>query len=195
MDEWKIIFGFIATAMTFVAHVPYIVAIMRGTNRPHMFTWIIWTLLTVIILAAQILGGAGPGAWSTAAVLIPCVVITALSFTRGEKNIARSDWVMFAMGLLAVLAWALTSNPLWAVVIAVVIDAFAFGPTFRKAWHKPHEENSTMYGVNIIRHLFSVAAIAVYTPVTALYPAMLIVMNGAMWGMLLARRRTKTVRA
>lgn len=189
MNDYKVILGAIAAVMTFVAHIPYIVTILRGTNKPHMFTWIIWTLLTVIVLAAQITGGAGPGAWSTGVVLIPCLVITALSFTRGEKNITRADWAMFLAGLAAIPAWIVTSDPLWAVVIVVVIDALAFGPTFRKAWWKPFEENSTMYGVNIIRHSFSIAALAIYTPVTALYPIMLWVMNTAMWAMLTTRRR------
>lgn len=188
MDDYKIIFGAIATVLTFAAHIPYIVTILRGTNKPHMFTWIIWTLLTFIILAAQIVGGAGPGAWSTAAVLLPCLVITALSFKQGEKNITRSDWAMFIAGLLAIPAWALTDDPLWAVIIVVGIDALAFGPTFRKSWHKPFEENSAMYGVNIIRHSFSIAAIASYTMVTALYPVMLLFMNTAMWVMLMVRR-------
>jgi exosortase/archaeosortase len=188
MIDYKIICGSIAAALTFVAHIPYIVTILRGTNKPHMFTWIIWTLLTFIVLAAQIVGGAGPGAWSTAAVLLPCLVITALSITRGEKNITRADWAMFIAGIAAIPVWILTSNPLWAVVIVVAIDALAFGPTFRKSWDKPFEENSTMYGVNIIRHSFSIAAIALYTTVTALYPIMLLVMNTSMWLMLMARR-------
>jgi hypothetical protein len=191
MADYKIILGAVAAIMTFAAHIPYFIAILRGTNKPHMFTWIIWTLLTVIVLAAQITGGAGPGAWSTAVVLIPCVLITALSFRYGEKNITKLDWAMFVAGLAAIPAWVMTSNSLWAVVIVTTIDALAFGPTFRKSWHKPHEENSTMYGVNIVRHSIALAALAAFTPVTALYPAMLVVMNTAMYGMLLARRRIK----
>src|SRR5690606_16045788 len=111
--------------------------IYRGTNKPHMFTWIIWTLLTAIILAAQIVGGAGPGAWSTGAVLLPCIIITVLAIQRGEKNITASDWVMFLAGLAAIPVWLATSNPLWAVIIVVAIDALAFGPTFRKSWFRP----------------------------------------------------------
>lgn len=188
MSDYKIALGFIAAVLTIIAHIPYIVSILRGNTKPHMFTWIIWTLLTVIVVLAQIVGGAGPGAWSTAAVLLPCLIIAVLAIRQGEKNITRADWVMFVMGLAAIPVWLLTSNPLFAVLMVVVIDVLAFGPTFRKAWHRPHEEHSSMYGINIIRHAIAIAALTVYTPVTALYPIMLLVLNAAMWVMLLARR-------
>lgn len=193
--EVKIILGAIAVVLTCVAHIPYIVSVYRGKTRPHMFTWIIWELLTAIIMVAQILGGAGAGAWSTIAVMIPSTIITCMSFKYGDKNIARADWVMFITGLAAIPVWVMTSNPLWAVLIAVGIDALAFGPTFRKSWRKPHEENSTMYGVNIIRHSCSIGALSVYSLVTALYPVMLVLMNGSMWVMLMARRRNTLTRS
>ncbi|NBX66857.1 MAG: hypothetical protein EBQ96_07675 [Proteobacteria bacterium] len=191
MPDYKIILGAIAVVMTIIAHLDYMRAIIRGTNRPHLFTWIIWTLLTVIILAAQISDNAGPGAWSTLAVLVPCVAITLMAIKSGEKNITKSDWAMFMAGLASIPVWLLTSNPFWSVIIVCLIDALAFGPTFRKAWFKPHEEATFMYGFNVPRHMLSVAAIANYSLVTTLYPAMLVFLNALMYIMIKLRRRTK----
>ena len=190
LSDYKTFIGIIAVIMTLAAHIPYMRDTWRGTNKPHMFSWIIWTLMTIIILVAQIVDGAGAGAWSTAVVLIPCVFVTVLSFTwRGEKYITRSDWAMFLTGIATIPLWIVTEDPLWSVIIICAIDALAFGPTFRKGWAKPHEEATFMYGLNIPRHALSTLAISNYSLVTALYPVMLVVMNTAMYLMLKARRR------
>ncbi|MCB1538025.1 MAG: hypothetical protein H6865_02580 [Rhodospirillales bacterium] len=191
MGDLKSWFGALAALLAVLAHVPYFIAILRGTNRPHIFTWIIWTLLTVIAASAQIVGAAGPGAWSTVVTAFMCVAITAATVKKGERDITRADWLMFAAGTAALPVWMLTSDPLWAVVIVTVIDALAFGPTIRKSWRRPDQENITMYAVNLVRHCLAIAAIAQYSLVTTLYPAMLLAMNMVMFVMLTSRRRAR----
>lgn len=170
--------------MTVAAHIPYLVTTLKGSNKPHIFTWILWTLLTFIAFAAQMAGNAGPGAWVTGITGIICIIITVATFHRGEKNITRSDWIMFIVGMAAIPLWMLTSNPVWSVIIITVIDCIAFWPTFRKSWHKPHEENAFMYGFNIPRHVISIASLSVISITTTLYPAALLLMNVIMYGML-----------
>ncbi len=186
--EGQVWLGLAAAALSVAAHIPYMAGIVRGTNKPHIFTWVIWTLLTVIAYAAQVAGNGGPGAWSTGATIVMCVIITALAWRRGERDIARSDWVMFGAGLAALPVWLATQNPLGSVLIVTAIDALAFGPTIRKSWHKPHQENTTMYGVNILRHVLALAALSRFSLVTALYPAMLLAMNTGTYAMLKIRR-------
>ena len=135
--------------MTIAAHIPYLLQTIKGTNKPHIFTWIIWTLLTFIAAAVQYVGNAGPGAWVTGVTGLICVVITIFTFKNGEKHITRSDWVMFIAGLITIPLWLLTNSPLWSIILITTIDCSAFYPTFRKSWHKPHEENTFMYGFNI----------------------------------------------
>jgi hypothetical protein len=186
--ELKTLLGLAAVLMTVVAHVPYLVTTLKGTNKPHIFTWIIWTLLTFIAFAAQVADNAGPGAWSTGMTGIICVIITFAALRTGEWDITRLDWVMFLAGLAAIPAWLLTSDPLWSVLIVVGIDCAAFGPTYRKSWHKPFEENSFMYGFNIPRHVMAISALQTVSLTTALYPAALLLMNVIMYVMLKLRR-------
>ncbi len=190
--DYKIILGIIASIMTIWAHIPYFLETIKGTNKPHVFTWIIWTLLTFIAFAAQFKGNAGAGAWVTGVTGVVCILITVASFRRGEKNITRGDWITFIAGLSAIPVWMMTSNPLLAVIIVTAIDVSAVIPTFRKAWVKPYEENSFMYGFNLPRHICSMAAIQSLSLVTVLYPAALFFMNLVMYVMLKVRR-TKIV--
>lgn len=185
----KTILGGLAVAMTVAAHIPYLLSTLKGTNKPHIFTWVIWSLLAFIAFAAQVAGGAGSGAWVTGATGIICVIILIAALRTGDKDITRGDWAMFLAGLAAIPAWLLTSDPFWSVLIVVVIDCSAFWPTFRKSWHKPQEENSFMYGFNIPRHAVALSSLREVTLVTALYPAALLAMNIIMYAMLKIRRK------
>lgn len=144
--------------------------------------------MTFIAFAAQLSGGGGMGAWVTGVTSIVCLIISIAAWRKGEKNITRGDTIMFIAGLSAIPVWAMTSDPLLAVIIVTVIDVSAVYPTFRKAWHKPFEENSFMYGFNVPRHMLSIASLQTLSWVTALYPAALLLMNAVMYVMLKFRR-------
>lgn len=186
--DFKTILGIIAVLMTIWAHIPYLRHTLSGINKPHIFTWVIWTLLTGIAFVAQVVEGAGPGAWATGACCAICLIITIAAAKMGEKEITRSDWIMFLLGLAAIPVWLATDEPLWSVWIITLIDLSAVVPTFRKSWLRPHEENSFMYGFNIPRHIISIAALSQISIVTALYPFGLLLMNIVMFVMLKARR-------
>ena len=55
----KGVIGGIAVFLTFAAYVPYYRDIIRGKTHPHVYSWSLWGLLTVLLVALQIKGGAG----------------------------------------------------------------------------------------------------------------------------------------
>ena len=174
--------------MTIGAHIPYFVTTLKGTNKPHVFCWIIWTLLTGIAFAAQMAERAGPGAWAAGVCSGICLLITIAAAKNGEKDITRSDWVMFLLALASIPIWMATDDPVWSVWMVTLIDLAALYPAARKSWKRPHEENSFMYGFNIPRHCVSLAALNTISVTTALYPFALLLMNIGMFIMLKGRR-------
>ncbi len=134
------IWGAVSVALALVSLAPYLWTTIRGTNKPHIFTWIIWALLTAIAFAIQFLEGAGAGAWSGAVSTIFCIAILVVALRNGEKHITRSDWVVFVAALAAIPIWLLTQNPLLAAVWVTGIDSLGYIPTIRKSWLKPYEE-------------------------------------------------------
>jgi len=187
--DLKTLLGLLAVVMSVAAHIPYLWQTLKGTNHPHLFTWIIWTLLTGIAFAAQVAGNAGPGAWATGITCAICVVITLAAYRKADRDITRSDWFMFAAGLAALPLWLITDTPFWSILLVTLIDCSAFYPTFRKSWARPWGEDTFMYGFNLPRHVVTLAAISQFSFVTALYPAALLAMNLVMYVMLKARRR------
>jgi len=189
MLEYKIIFGSIAGLITLGAHVPYLIDIFKGRTKPHVYTWLIWSLLLSIGLTAQLVKGAGWGTWSTIGDAVACVAVFILCFWYGEKNITRSDKITLGLGLVGIVAWVLTSDPLWAVIFVVIADAFGFFPTFRKSFNKPHEETPLTYFLVVVGYALGFFALESYSLTAALYPAYLILGNGTLWIYLLVRRK------
>jgi cation transport ATPase len=182
------IYGSLSVVLAIASYAPYFVATLKGSNKPHVFSWVLWSLLTWIAFAIQVASGAGPGAWASGVTAFCCIVIAAASFKHGEKRITRSDWVAFAAGLLTVPLWMVTKDATASALLVTAIDLFGFYPTFRKSWHRPREEMVSTHALSLIKHLFAIAALSVISVPTAFYPAALFVANVLLVGEILYRR-------
>lgn len=184
----KTTFGYVSIALTFLSGAPYIISILRGHTKPHLFTYVLWTIMMAIAAAGQVAAHAGAGAWASIVGAIFCLLILLLSFKHGEKSITRSDWVSLLVGLMAIPLWYITADPLPAVLLVTLIDVAAYIPTFRKSYLKPHEEMVFSHVASNVKHVFSILAMQEMSLTTLVYPSVLFLMNSALIGMLLWRR-------
>lgn len=169
--------------------VPYYKGIFARTNKPHIYSWIIFTIVTGIATAVQFTEDAGPGKWVMALNSFMCLTIILLSLRYGEKDIKRSDGVALILALTTIPVWLLTRNPLWAVLMAMAIEVFAYYPTLRKSWNKPREEVAQTWFIGGVMFMVSVMALEKVSFVTAAYPGFVALMNFMMVIILLWRRR------
>lgn len=186
----KELYGALSLVLSAIAYAPYIMALLRRRIRPHLFSWIVWSLITLIAFLAQISGNAGPGAWAAGFSVICCVFIALCSFWLGEKKVTRFDWICFAFALFAIPLWRLTDDPRLSLILVLVIDSFAYAMTARKSWHDPYSENATVYLVDTIKYGLGILAIEHYALITLLFPVYIIVVEGGLGLLILARRRT-----
>lgn len=184
----KEIFGAISVAAGLVGTLWYWRSIHAGESKPHLFSFLVWGILAAIAAAAQISGGAGPGAWMSVSTAVIAVVTATWAYFSGEKNITRSDWISLAVAMSAIPLWLVTNNPLWAVVIVSLIDCAGFYPTIRKSWHKPHQENMAAWSLNAVKLGLALPAMGTLTLVTALYPGSFLALNLVFVGMCWIRR-------
>jgi hypothetical protein len=187
--DYKIVLGIIATIIGLIGYAPYFRDIFIGKTKPHVFSWFIWSVLTCIAFVAQVIEGAGAGAWVTGFTALICFVISILAVKYGEKQITRIDSLCLFGALVGIVLWLLTDNPLAAVVLITVTDALAFIPTFRKTYHKPEEETLIEYFLASVKFLVGLFALESFNLTTTLYPASLVLMNGAFVVMVLRRRK------
>ncbi|WP_319381831.1 hypothetical protein [Thiomicrorhabdus sp.] len=168
----KEFFSFAAIVMTFIGFFPYIRDIIQDRIRPHVFSWVIWGTTTAVIFLAQMEGGAGSGAWPIGvSALITFYVVVLAYRKRGDLSITRVDWCFLMAAFASLPLWFLTSDPLYAVLLLTLIDLLGFGPTFRKAYDFPYEEQPLFFAIFMLRNLLVIAALEHYSWTTVTFPA------------------------
>jgi hypothetical protein len=180
----------IAIVLTFAAFVPYIRAILGGTTKPHVFSWVIWGTTTFVVFLAQLEGKGGVGAWPIGVSGSVTVLIAFLAYVkRADITITKTDWAFFVSALSSLPLWYVTSDPLWAVVILTTVDVLGFGPTVRKAYSFPYSESLAFFALFSARNVLVILALENYSVTTVLFPAVIAVACMSLMAMVTYRRR------
>lgn len=187
--DFKVAIAIISIVMTIVGYSFYFRDIFAGKTKPHMYSWLVWALLTSIAFAGQLHDNGGPGSYVTGVTALISFIIFGLAFKRGEKEITKSDKVNLAAALLAIIPWLITNNPVFSVVLITVIDFLGFLPTIRKSYRKPYEETLIHYVLAGLKFVLAIVALNNYTLTTWLYPASLVAANLFFACMLIVRRK------
>ena len=187
----KELFAISAALLVLVGHAPYLSDLLRRKIEPHAYTWFVWSIVSGITLAGQLVSGAGWGALPTAVAEAFTIVILLFSLRFGFKHVTRTDTVFLVIALLGLIPWVLTKDPTLSVIIAVTIDLIAFMPTLRKAYKHPETETPLLYGTNVVRHVLSLLSLSSYNVATVLHSVAMLVANGGMTLILLTARFRK----
>lgn len=183
----------IAIALTFIAFYPYIRSIIRGEIKPHVFSWVIWGSTTFVVFLAQLNDGAGIGAWPIGVSGIITLLVAFLAYLKvSDISITKTDWSFFLLAISSLPIWYFTSDPMWAVVVLTTVDLLGFGPTVRKAYFHPYEENITFFIIFMVRNLLVIMALEHYSLTTVMFPAVIAAACFALVVMIIFRRRVLT---
>ena len=169
---YKQLLGAIAIGLTIIAYFPYIRSIIQGKTRPHVFSWVIWGTSTSIVFLAQLADKGGAGAWVIGVSGVISIYVAILAYIkRSDSTITRMDWLFFILAMASLPLWYLTSDPLWAVVLLTTVDVLGFGPTFRRAYARPFDEQLMFFVIMIARIFIVVSALENYSLTTVLFAA------------------------
>ena len=186
----KEVIGILAAILVLAGYIPYIRDVLRGKTHPHIYSWFLWGLLTIVIFGIQITHHAGFGGLVTIAAGIMCLIVLLLSVKNGVKDITVSDNVVLILTIAAMGLWLLAKQPLLAILLACLTDLLAFLPTVRKSWNKPFSETLSLYQLNTVRFGVAIIALDQYTFINIVWPAMWAVVNGIFSLGLIARRKS-----
>ncbi|MEN9390477.1 MAG: hypothetical protein RLZZ283_577 [Candidatus Parcubacteria bacterium] len=188
MEDYKTYVAIASIIIGVVAYIPYYRDVFKGNTKPHLYSWIIWGLLQGIAFFAQVATGAGVGAWLTGVGALQAFSIVGLSFFYGEKGITRLDTFSLIGAFIGIAVWIVTDNPLYALIIAVVVDSIGYIPTFRKSYAKPKEETLSFWAAVTFVYFFNMLALESYNLTTVLQPIVLGLVSGALLIWLIVRR-------
>lgn len=179
----------IAAALTLAGFIPYILSILRGQTRPHLYSWLIWAIATLVVGAAQWVSGGGVGAWVTLfSGAITCGIVVLVWLRFDSSHIKPIDALFLIIAASALPAWYFTDNPLVAVIMLTLVDIAGFGPTFRKSYHAPFGENLTLFYLVCVRNLVAAAALEYYSLTTLMFPVVIALANAVFIGLVHWRR-------
>ncbi len=185
----KLFFGLISSVVAIVCFVPYLIDIVKKKTEPHMYSWLIWTILQIVGVMAQLKDGAGYGSWALAIGAFFCFSIFLLSFKYGTKNISKFDIFCLISSLFAILVYINIKNPVWAIIVVTTIDFVGFLPTFRKGYEEPFSETPSTFVMSAVANFLSLLALQNYSLTTVLYIASLFLTNSSFATMIYWRKR------
>lgn len=189
MTDYKIWLGILAATLQIGSYLVYFFGIYKGKTKPHAFTWFVGSIINVIGFAAVLVAGGGAGAWTLAVNMVLCFAIAVTGLWQGVVIYDLYDWLALSGGILGAVLWALTKNPLSAVILIALSDIISFVPTFRKAYRKPFEENAISFSMGVVVYIISLFALQTLTVTTWLYSAEIILVDAALVAFILLRRK------
>lgn len=191
----KIILGAIAALLALLSSFLYIRDIFRGNTKPHIYTWLIWSITTTIVFFGQWFSGGGPGSWATGVAAVVTIFTTCLSVWGGygTKDITTFDKVCLVLALVAILPWLIAKSILWSVILSTFIDLIAFFPTMRKTWYAPQSESLGSMYADAVKHGFSIYSMESYSLVNWIFPGSVLITKFIIIGEIIYLRKFKKV--
>lgn len=166
--EWA---GAIASVITVFAYIPYISSILRGETRPHLITWVVWSVLGAVLTASYYAAGA-----TVAAIIVPAlnvlgpVIISCLAIKYGEIGYQLFDVICFITALCGLIGWSVTGNPLFALYICLIVDFSGALPTIKKVAEDQSSENRPAWLLFLAANSINLCTIPEYRFELMAYP-------------------------
>jgi hypothetical protein len=187
--------GLLAGLLAVVGPVPYVRDVVRGTTRPHRGTWLIWSALGCTAVASQWASGGG---WSLLAVTIQAtttLLVLVLSLRRGVGGVSLAELSLLGVAGLGLVAWAVSSRPVVAMVCVLVADVVGVVLMLPKTWRDPWSETPSAFALGAGSGALGAGAVGGLTVDLLLYPVYFALVNAATAAVILGRRRSLAAQA
>jgi hypothetical protein len=185
----KNLLGILPVILAVPSYFLYIKSVLSRKTVPHMYSWLIWSVLAFIGYVAQINSGAGPGAWNTGVTSLACFIIFILAIRYGERKLTRLDTVLLAIATLATISRIITDSYTVATLLATTAASIGFIFTIKKAYINPDDENPQTFSINALRNLISLFALSSISFNTFFYPFCMMLANFAVALVILHRKK------
>lgn len=188
MFHYAVIFGLLANVAGSSA---YAWDTLKGKTKPNRVTWFLWALAPFIGTLAAVTQGVTWAALPVfAAGFCPFMIFIASFIGRqGTWKLGRLDWICGGLSLLALALWLLTRNPNVAIIFAILSDAIAALPTYRKCWTNPETETIWAYAGGVVSALSSFLAVKEWTFPETAFPLYLTVLCLSLSLLVLRKKR------
>lgn len=135
------------------------------------YRFVVWLgTLFAIDTAAQASKGID---WSLAVPVIgtfSTTIIALIALRLGHAVWTRTDHFSITLGIVAIILWAITKEPLTALVLSIIADLAVTLPTIVKTYHEPESEPALLWVLYTIGTALTVVATQSFTVYNLLVP-------------------------
>ena len=179
MLQYLVLFG---AAINAAGSLHYIRDTLRGRTKPNRVTYLMWGIAPLIATAAALSKGV---TWAVVPVFMsgfcPLMVFLSSFVNRnGYWKLGTLDYLCGVFSALALILWALTAQPIIAIILAIISDGLAALPTLAKSWSYPETETGIAYVLAIVSASTSFAAVQHWTFAECGFPIYLVVLSSAL---------------
>ena len=166
---------FLAAGAFLVGAYVYVKSMLKGSVKPNRVSWLLWAIAPMIGFAAAVSNGTGLAAVPVfMAGFCPLLIFVASFAVEGAHwKLVKLDYACGLLSILAIVFWAVTSDPDIAIVFAISSDALASVPTLKKGWQYPETESAWPYFLGVFGGFTSLLAITAWTFSQYAFPAYL----------------------
>ncbi len=136
---------FFITLLTIYCFLPYIIDTIRGKTKPHIYTWIIFTLTSSVAFLTNLYSGGGLASIPLGIVILLNIFIVSLSLKYGTKDIDIKDKMLMLFAIISLIIWYFFNNLFLSIIIATLVDVLGYIPTIRKVWSDPKSETQSFW--------------------------------------------------
>ncbi|MCX6702595.1 MAG: hypothetical protein NTW60_01895 [Candidatus Wolfebacteria bacterium] len=189
--DWHQIIGIGAGVIQIISIIPYVKDIFKGTTRPNIVSYFLWTVIQVIAIFAQFSAGAS---WSLF-ILIASTFNTSLIFILclagyGYKEYGLTDKICFVLAIITIIVWQITKQPLIVLALAIFADFLASVPTILKAYRDPKSEMVLSWFMTVVSATIAGFSTTKIDFANLIYPVYAFLTNGTItWLAFFGQRR------
>lgn len=147
----------LATSLSLVGTVDYILSILKGRTKPHRTTRIVLFIVSTANLIGAIAADAALGTMILSVLFfVRSLILAVLSIKKGVGGTSKLDIACGVIAIMGVVAWLITGNGVAALVFAVIADAVAYIPAIVKTWAAPGSEAPLLYWLEGLAALLAI---------------------------------------
>lgn len=146
MMETSLILGCLAQVCTAFAGAWYLYGVIRGTNKPKLASWLVWSLIGGIFCILNWLSPVSTQLEKIFAFILflspASIFVVGLKKKNEVGKFSRSDKVALVFGFISLCYWIyLKDNPgMMPIILAIMADICGLIPTLIFVWKNPHED-------------------------------------------------------
>ncbi|MEM7342229.1 MAG: hypothetical protein AAF467_26550 [Actinomycetota bacterium] len=157
--EWALVFGLTAGVVRAVTGLVRIRDVYRGVNFPQRSTWLVFLTLNLVFIAGQWAEGATYSMLGLLVSTVYLIIIGPKLRTQGVGGFELRDYVSLSVAGSGLVVWAITNEPVLALLISVVVDMAGAWLTVEKTYRLPWSETLVGHQGGLASGLLSAAAV------------------------------------